>query len=141
MASGFHLSSIGEVETKGQQISHWWYSGSRPTLRGEGLPGNDVTVSIDGNSLQTGTDSAGEWVFTPAENLATGDHQIVITSNGSEIKFTLTVGAENVNWEAVESGNKDTLPTVGVVSPTVLLLLAGIGLWQGGIRIWRSKMV
>ena len=39
------------------------------------------------------------------------------------------MGAENVNWDAVNSeSGKSILPTVGVVFPTTLLSSVGLGL-------------
>jgi hypothetical protein len=135
-ASGFHLKSIGNVETGGRQISHWWYSGSDVVFHGEALPGAEVVVDIDGAPLQINADSAGNWDFKPQSSLTAGDHQITLTSGESIVKFTLTTGAENVNWEAVGSGQAETMPTVGTSWPTVLLTL--VGLLSIG---WGGKMI
>ena len=135
-ASGFHLKSIGNVETGGRQISHWWYSGSEVVFHGEALPGAEVIVDTDGSPLQINADSAGNWDFKPQNGLTSGDHQITLTSGGSTIKFTLTVGVENVNWDAVGSGQAETMPTVGTSWPTWLMVLAG--LLSAG---WGGKMI
>ena len=119
-AGGFNLKSIGPVNTDGQQISHWWYAGLTPTMNGEVVTGNTVTVSIDGvESAATVTDST--WTYNPGA-LTAGDHTIILTSGGSTISFTLTLGTENVNWNAVGSGSAETLPTVGVILPTIILM-------------------
>ncbi len=125
--SGFYLKSISQVETGGQQISHWWYSGTKPVFHGEATPNAEVTIDIDGTALMINADSSGNWDFAPTTELATGDHQISIKSSGSEINFTLTIGKENVNWNAVGSGSASTLPTVGTTLPTLLLLIGGLG--------------
>ena len=125
-ASGFHLKSISSVETGGRQISHWWYSGSNPVFHGEAAPGANINVDIDGTVLQIAADSSGNWDFQPAGGLTAGDHQVSITSDGSVINFTLTIGVENVNWEAVGSGQSETMPTVGTSWPTIAMALSGL---------------
>jgi len=128
LASGFNLTSIGSVDTSGRQISHWWYSGSTPVLTGEAPSGSTVTISIDGSEGTVVADGNNDWTYSPGA-LSAGDHNVVITNNGSTISFTLTMGAENVDWDAVNSAaGTSTLPTVGVVFPTVLLSSSGVGL-------------
>jgi len=128
LASGFHISSIAGVDTGGQMLSHWWNSNLQPTFRGEALPGEDILVDIDGTSVSIAADSSGDWVYTPASALTTGDHSVTFTSSESTISFTLTLGSENVDWDAVGSGASETLPTVGFFLPTLLLAGAGSGL-------------
>lgn len=135
-ASGFHLKSIGNVDTRGQQISHWWYSNNSPVFSGEAMPGASIIFDIDGTSLEINADSSGNWNFAPQTGLTDGDHKITITSDGSTINFTLTIGNSNVNWDAVGSGGSETLPTVGTGWPTVLLMTMGV--FAVG---WGGKMI
>jgi len=128
MASGFHVSSIGGVETGGQMLSQWWNTSLQPTFRGESIPGADILVDIDGSSVSIAADSAGDWVYTPAAELTSGDHNVSFTSSESTISFTLTLGAESVDWEAVGSGASETLPAVGIFLPTLFLTSVGSGL-------------
>jgi len=138
-ASGFNLKSIGSVDTSGRQISHWWYSGSVPVFTGEAPSDSTVTISVDGTE---GTVTAGgnnDWSYSPGL-LSDGDHSVVITNNGSTINFTLTMGADNVNWEAVNSAaGTSTLPTVGVILPTILLSSTGAGLVALTKRITKKR--
>lgn len=128
LASGFNLKSIGSVDTSGRQISHWWYSGSVPSFTGEAPSGSTVTISVDGSEGSVTAGENNEWSYSPG-SLSDGDHSVAITNNGSTINFTLTMGAENVNWDAVNSETgKSTLPTVGIVFPTTLLSSLGLGL-------------
>ncbi len=128
LASGFNLKSIGSVDTSGRQISHWWYSGSVPVFSGEAPSGSTVTVSIDGNEGSVTAGGSNDWSYSPG-SLSDGDHSVVITNNGSTINFTLTMGVDNVNWDAVNSDvNTSTLPTVGIIFPTALLSSVGLGL-------------
>lgn len=134
-AGTFNMKSIGGVDTDGKQISHWWVTVGQPTLRGEAVPGEAVTVTIDGTALQVNADSAGDWVFTPLAALADGEHSVALNSGGSNINFTLTTGRDNVDWAAVERGTGEALPTVGVVEPTVIMAILGIALAGFGARI------
>lgn len=131
-AGGFGLTSIGGVDTSGKQLSHWWYTSTRPTFRGVAESSVDIIFDIDGTALQIGSDSSGDWVFTPESGLSEGDHNIKITSNGSEISFVLTIGTGNVNWDAVDSGSAPVLPAAGFILPSLLMMgggsvLTGIG--------------
>jgi len=135
-ASGFHLKSIGEVQTNGIQGGKWWYSGLQPTFRGEALPGEAVNITIDDVTLQVNADSAGDWVFTPVSALSGGEHRVNLENNGANVPFTLVLGTENVDWDSVGQGGGETLPTVGTYWPTMLLLALGIGLTSWGGKIW-----
>ncbi len=124
LAGGFNLKSIGSVDTSGRQISHWWYTGSVATFNGEAAAGETVTVSIDGTEGTATADGEGNWTYTP-ESLDDGDHQVTLTSGGSTISFTLTMGADNVDWDAVNSGDSEALPAAGVLFPTIGLTTIG----------------
>ena len=127
-ASGFNLKSIGQVNTDGRQISHWWYSGVRPVFHGEAAPSSVVTADIDGQATNINADSSGNWDYQPVNALTAGDHQVSFKNDGSEIKFTLTLGAENVNWDSIgKESSGSTLPTAGGAAPTLVLLVSGIG--------------
>lgn len=124
LAGGFNLRSIGGVSTNNQQLSHWWHTSSNPVLRGEASPGADVVITIDSNPIQISADSAGDWVYS-ASDLSQGDHSVSLESGGSTIDFTLTIGSANVDWSAVEAGGQETLPTVGIVFPGLILMGSG----------------
>lgn len=135
-AGTFNLKSIGQLSTEGKQISHWWYSGSTPILSGEAAAGASVLVKVDGEENTVTADESGNWSFNPG-NLGDGDHEIVLSSDGSNISFTLTMGAENVDWTAVESGSGEALPAAGNGLPTISLLIIGIGMVVWGRKyIW-----
>lgn len=123
-AGGFNLKSIGSVDTSGRQISHWWYTGSVAIMKGEAAAGGTVNVSIDGEEATTIADGDGNWTYVPP-GLTDGDHQVTLTSGGSTIRFTLTMGASNVDWDAVNSGGGETLPAAGVLFPTLALTSLG----------------
>jgi len=123
-AGGFNLKSIGQVNTSGQQISHWWYTGLTPKMTGEAVASSIVTVSVDGTESTVTADESGNWTYNPG-TLTSGDHTIILTNSGSTISFTLTLGAENVDYAAIGSGSAETLPAAGATFPTLILL--GVG--------------
>jgi len=137
-AGGFNLKSIGNVSTEGLQISHWWYTGLQPTFRGEATPGGDVTITIDGTAMVASADSAGEWVYTPAATLGGGDHVVSLASGGSTVNFTLTLGSDKVDWNAVESSSGGAMPAAGTAWPT-LVLIATAGTMMAGAGMLRLK--
>lgn len=129
LAAGFNVSSIGSVETGGRQISKWWYTGLQPTIKGEGLAGTVIDVTVDGVATKVDVTSDGEWTYTPAATLTEGEHTIVLANSGAQISFILVLGTANVDWDAVSSeASVSTLPTVGVAWPTWILPVVGLGL-------------
>lgn len=137
LASGFHLKSISSVETGGRQISHWWYSGTSPVFHGEALPGANINADIDGSVVQFAADSSGNWDYAVPVALTAGDHKIIFSSEGSTIEFTLTIGSDGVNWDAVGKGGEETMPTVGTTWPTTLIAMVGVlSLAWGGKMIF-----
>lgn len=131
------MQSIGGMDTSGKQISHWWYTGYHPTFRGEATPGAPVNITIDGELIEIAANSDGNWVFTPAAALADGDHSIALESNGSTINFTLTLGPDNVNMDAIEKGGGDTLPAAGSFEITLIAGMLGLVLITAGkLRMW-----
>lgn len=126
LASGFNIKSIGSINTSGLQLSHWWYTNSNPTLVGEAPSGSSVSISIDGTETSITADSSNSWTYTTG-SLSEGDHTIIVGNNGATINFVLTIGANNVDWDAVAKTPSQTLPTVGVILPTALLSMSGVG--------------
>lgn len=138
-AGGFNLKSIGQLDTSGREISHWWYSGSSAVMKGEAIASSTVTISIDGNEVTTTTDGNGNWTYTPA-SLTDGDHTIILTNSGSTIKFTLTMGATNVDWDIVgKESSTSALPAAGVTFPTILLLAFGAGFVLIGRKLAKTN--
>lgn len=134
LASGFNIKSIGAINTDGQQLSHWWYTNSSPTIVGEAPSGSSVSISIDGTETSITADSNNSWTYTTG-SLNEGDHNIVVGNNGATISFILTTGASNINWDAVAKTPTQTLPTVGIILPTVLMSMSGLGLIFAAKRI------
>jgi hypothetical protein len=138
LASGFNIKSIGSVNTSGQQLSHWWYTNSNPTFVGEAPSGSTVSISIDGTETSVTADGSNSWSYTSG-SLSAGDHTIIVGNNDSTIKFTLTIGTENINWDAVNKGSSETLPTAGIVLPTLALSMSGLGFIFGAKKLAKNK--
>jgi len=139
LAGGFNLKSIGGVDTSGRQLSQWWYTGSNPVFIGEAGAGTSVEIDIDGEKGTAVADESGNWSYS-ASALTDGDHQVVLTSNGSNITFTLTTGVDNVNWDAVNSDSgSEALPAAGVIWPGLIVLLTGAGGIVGGGKMIRAS--
>ena len=127
-ASGFNLKSIGGVNTDGKLYEQWWYSGLQPAFSGEAPATSTIEVVIDSNSYQATADESGNWSFPIPEPLTAGDHQVSLTNSDSTISFTLTLGASETDWTSVGSSSAESLPTVGVIFPTLFFLTAGGGM-------------
>jgi len=139
LAGAFNLQSIGGVDTGGRQLSQWWYTGSAPILKGEAAAGASIEIEIDEEKATVIADESGNWNYG-SPTLSDGDHQVTLTSNESTISFTLTTGVNNVNWDAVNSdGETETLPTAGIIWPSLIVLLTGSGGIIGGGKMIRAS--
>lgn len=138
LASGFQITRIGNLEVTGSLLSDWWYTGTNPTLSGIALANTTVNITVDGVSNSVNSDSDGQWSYTPS-NLDSGDHEVLLTSSGSTISFTLHSGQalpENVGGMG---GGESSQPVAGVSLPTVILLIGGIVLFLTGLRLVKTK--
>ena len=120
-AAGFQLKTVGSLDVEGVTYTQLWYSSGNVTFTGTALENAQVTATIDGTSETVTADASGNWSYTTS--LADGDHQVSFTSNESTLAFTLTIGAVP---EDVGSLPAAETPTVGLISPTIILLFAGI---------------
>jgi len=127
-ASGFNLKSISGVDTDGKLYSRWYHTDLTPTFSGEASGSEAVDIIIDGTAYQTAGNAADEWQFTVPTALSEGEHTVLLKSSGSEISFTLVSGTSNINWDEINKGGGETLPTVGFFLPTALLFSSGAGM-------------
>jgi hypothetical protein len=108
-------------------------------MTGEAAPDSSVNITVDESVAAAVADSSGNWTFDPGD-LTEGDHSITLENNGSTIKFTLTLGKDKVDWDAIEKGGDGTsLPTAGVTTPTILLLVLGAVMILGSGKIVNAK--
>jgi len=117
-ASGFYLKSIGSLTVESAAYSHYWYTGSSPTLVGVAPADSTVTVTIDSVSGTTAADSSGTWSY--ATTIGEGDHTITLsTPSATDYTFTLTIG---VTPDGVSGITPAETPPAGTITPTLLLL-------------------
>lgn len=124
-ASGFNLKSIGGVDTDGKLYSSWYHTSLQPTFSGEAQANSEVNIKIDDQTYTASASGQGSWSWAPPSELSAGDHSVILTNQDSDISFTLTLGESNVNWDEVSVGGGETLPTVGIIEPTLVLIAGG----------------
>ena len=125
-AGAFHLTSIGQLATQGAVFDKWYYTGTQPTFRGEGLAGETVTIVLDGESFTSTIDENNQWSFTPPTSLTTGEHYISFASAGSSFGFTLIIGNELPADLVVPEAT--STPVAGGALPTLLVTSLGSSL-------------
>lgn len=124
LASGFQLKTVGALNVDGVTYSHLWYTNGNVVFTGLALANAQVTATIDGASTTVTADASGNWSYSTT--LSDGGHDVGFTSNESTVAFTLTIG-QNVP-EGIGGLPEAETPTVGIVTPTIALLFAGISL-------------
>lgn len=129
-AATLQVTRIGTINTAGLNYKEWWYTGNNPVIVGLADPAAGVEIEIDGVKNGATADSAGSWSLKPAA-LGTGDHKVVVSSDGSELAFTIHIG-QNLPENLLISSSSglpvtgSVVPTLVVVSASALLLIAGI---------------
>ena len=123
LASGFQLKTVGALNVDSVTYSHLWYTNGNVAFTGIALENAQVTATIDGASTTVTADSSGNWSYSTT--LADGDHEVSFTSNESTVAFTLTIGQDVP--EGIGALPEAETPTVGIITPTFLLLLFGTG--------------
>ncbi len=137
-AEEFALTKIGTLSVTKPYYSHWWFSESRPTLRGTGSRGANIDITIDSvfKTVKAGIDD-GYWEFTPETPLEKNDHTVVVASGTDQISFILTIGSD-MPADAKTKGGVSELPQTGNLLPTVIVIaLAGGFLYLG----FRGKVI
>jgi hypothetical protein len=153
-------SYSGEVTLDNPSINGEIINATQPAFIGTGPPGTVLSVEVNSEETYTGTvtiNEDGEWEFSPPEGLEPGDHQVTVTYIDSEgVEQVLTrnfvIAAAGESDEpaitATPSGSVSTdsgrtsmpstdsgVPDPGSGEVTLLMLLMGVGLLLGGIRI------
>ncbi|MBN1263110.1 MAG: hypothetical protein JW991_02010 [Candidatus Pacebacteria bacterium] len=131
-AAEFKLNSIGALDVSSQIYSQMWYTGNQPTFSGTGTNGASVSVTLDGTSYSTTVNASEQWSWLPPEALANADHNLIFTSEGTTISFTLTTGSSGPSELGApvssETGTPAAMPTSGFLIPTLGVLGIGLGL-------------
>jgi hypothetical protein len=124
-ASGFYIESIGQLQVGGTAYDHYWYTGANPVITGIAPASASVSVTVDGTASSVTADASGNWSYQ--STIAEGDHTISLStaSISTPYSFTLTIGATPDGVSGIDTA---TTPVAGVATPTLMLLVFGIGL-------------
>ncbi|MFC1627299.1 Ig-like domain-containing protein [Patescibacteria group bacterium] len=150
----------GEVTLDNPSVSGEIINATQPAFIGTGPPGTVLSVEVNSEDTYTGTvtiDEDGEWEFSPPEGLTAGNHEVTVTYIDSEgVEQVLTrnfvIAAAGESDEpaitATPSGSVSTdsgrtsmpatdsgVPDPGSGEMTLIMLLVGVGLLLGGVRI------
>jgi len=161
MATGSSTATdSGEVTLENPSYEGEIINATQPAFIGTGPPGKVLAVEINSETTYTGSatvDENGEWEFTPPEGLEVGEHTITISyidEGGDEQtlvrNFVVAAAGESEvpAITATPSGDTATdtartsmpstesgVPDAGTGEVTVLIVLAGVGLVIGGLRL------
>jgi len=143
---------------------------SSPLFLGIGPIGTLLNIAVDkaGVNLFSGiatVSAAGKWQFLSSKVLSLGKHNIalswkegttnysfkrsfeVVTNIGGLPSFSATVSAQPAPTAAATSSGRTTMPATvsgipepGMLTPTLGLLIVGVGLFISGIY-WRKKLL
>lgn len=130
-AGTFRLVSIGNMKTYAANYGHWWYTSPQPVITGSAMANAAVTVDVDSSVSTVNANANGDWSFTPT-TLNTGDHAIKLSSGGSTISFTLTIGEAPGN---ISAPAESTTPVAGNSTPLLLVTTLGAGIIFMGLRL------
>jgi hypothetical protein len=149
----------GEVTLENPTYEGEILNATQPAFIGTGPPGTVLSIEINSEDTYTGSitiDEEGDWEFTPPEGLESGEHMITITyidTEGTEQSltrnFTVAAAGESAepaitatpSGEATDAGRTELpatdagVPEPGTGEMTLLMLLTGLGLLIGGMRL------
>lgn len=150
----------GEVTLENPSVEGEIINATQPAFIGSGPPGTVLAIEIHSTNTYTGTatvNSTGDWEFVPPQGLSAGAHSITIAyldSSGEEQTFTRNfviaaagetgvpaITATHSGSPATDSGRTSMpsttsgIPHPGAGETSLLILLTGIGLVVGGLKI------
>ncbi|MDZ7586170.1 MAG: Ig-like domain-containing protein [Patescibacteria group bacterium] len=150
----------GEVTLDNPSFDDEIINATRPAFMGTGPAGTVLAIEINSENTYTGSvtiNEDGTWEFTPPEGLTPGNHSVTINyidTNGEEQVLNRTfiiaqagetevpaitatpsgeiaTDAGRTSMPSTESG----VPQPGTFEVTLLILLSGLGLLVGGLKI------
>lgn len=134
-AADLTLDKIGALNTEGKVYSEWWYTGTDPILVGTAQEGKSVSIKTDGSTSSVTSDEDGSWSYYV--EAGSGDHEVVISSEGESLSFTLHLGqALPVSGTSLETSQSTTpVPETGVsqiliITLSLLMITAGWYLYE-----------
>lgn|GEM_PF-1763297 len=135
MAEEFALLKLGTLDTAGKNAKHWYFTGTRPELKGTASRGANVDITLD-SSFNTVKASVtdGTWSFKPEKDLEKKDYNVTIASGDQQISFILSIGMEMPANTGGDAEAPTQLPQTGALIPTLLLLVTAGGFMYFGFR-------
>lgn len=111
-----------------------------PTLQGKATPGSTVTITIYSNpiTVTVTADANGNWIYTPTTPLASGPHNVVVSSGTQTATTSFVVAGAG----GAQSSTDSATPIAGDTTTTVLLLIFGGSIFVSGfihLRIARRR--
>lgn len=131
---------------------------NRPLIQGTGISGKTVTVTVGIEKPVSGKTTVGAnglWSFTPVKPLSNGKQSVTITTADEKGKaialtttFTILKSGSQVLGDATPSATleptpeeasitAEPMPEPGSTLPTILLILAAVGMVAGGVVLLR----
>lgn len=136
-AGAFQLTRIGSMNVTGVIHDKWYYTGRQPTFKGLGIPGEEVKIVLDGESLTTAVEANGHWKWMPLSPLGDEEHYISFASGGPSFGFALVVGEEIP--EGISFPVPAETPVAGSLGPTLLISTAGSSFL--GLSYWLRRKI
>jgi len=150
----------GEVTLENPSFEGEIINATQPAFIGSGPAGTVLAIEINSENTYTGSvtiNEDGTWEFTPPQGLTPGEHSVAINyidTNGEEQSLTrnfviaaagtsdvpaitatqsgeTATGAARTKMPATDSG----IPKPGTFEVTLIMLLTGLGLVVGGLKI------
>ncbi len=158
IAEATDSGDVGEVTLDNPSVDGEVINATMPAFIGTGPPGKVLAIEINSENTYTGSakiDEDGNWEFTPPTGLTPGEHTVTISyinDAGEEqtIKRSFVIAAAGQSdvpaITATQSGSTENgrtempstdsgVPHPGTGETTLLIVLAGIGLVIGGIKL------
>ena len=158
--NGKTASVSGEVSLDNPSFDGEVINATQPAFIGTGPPGTVLSIEVNSENLYTGSatvDENGEWEFSPPEGLEPGEHTVTVAyidsigqeqtitrsfviaaaGESEEPAITATPSGETVaspssaprtSMPATDTG----VPEPGGLTPTLILLIMGLGFLIGG---------
>jgi hypothetical protein len=136
-AATLTLDKIGALNTDGKVYSEWWYTGTDPVLMGKAAAGKSVSIKVGESTGSATANAEGAWTYYL--DAGSGDHNIVITSEGETLSFVLHLGqmlpASGTTTETPQS----TVPVPETGVSQVLVITLSLMMMTAGWYLYQNK--
>lgn len=115
---------------------------TQPLIKGSAPKNSTVTLTIHPGNLTVSlsASTSGIWSYTPSQPLNPGPHEITVTAQDPLTGTVLTATRSFVIASSTGAGTQDGTPVSGNITPTVLLLIAGLTLLIAGFSVPIQKI-